>query len=79
MLHRVTIGLETRPDMVGYLKKDLATGRPWLVVMDRGAHERGRWADPRLQWRLVDQTPPGHRRPMVLLEPVLKTEGSGGP
>ena len=79
MLHRVTVGLETRPDMVGYLEKDLATGRPWLVVMDRGAHERGRWADPRLQWRLVDQTPPGHRRPMVLLEPVLKTQGSGGP
>jgi len=79
ILHRVTIGLETRPDMVGYLKEDLATGRPWLVVMDRRAHADGRWADAGLEWRLVDQTPPGHRRPMVLLEPALKAEGSSNP
>ena len=79
MLHRVTIGLEVRPDMVGYLKQDLATGRPWLVVMDRKAYERGRWADPGIAWRLVDETPPGHRRPMVLLEASLETEGPGRP
>jgi len=72
-------GLETRPDMVGYLKGDLATGRPWLVVMDRKAYEDGRWADAGLEWRLLDQTPAGHRRPMVLLEPALKTEGSSKP
>ncbi len=79
MLHRFAVGLETQRDMVGYVKEDLATGRPWLVVMDRKAHENGRWSDPGLRWHLVDQTPPGHRRPMVLLEPILKPKGPGEP
>jgi len=79
LLHRVTTGLEAQPDMVGYLKEDLAAGRPWLVIMDRQAYENRRWADPGLAWHLVDQTQAGHRRPMVLLEPLPKTEGSAEP
>ncbi len=79
LLHRNTVSLQSHPDMVGYLKKELAAGRPWLVVMNRRSHEGGRWADPALAWRLVGETPPGHRRPMVLLEPALRTEGPGKP
>ncbi|MBE3134614.1 MAG: glycosyltransferase family 39 protein [Acidobacteria bacterium] len=58
-------------DLVPWLKQELADGRRWLVVMDRKAHVAGRWADPALAWRVVDEMPPEHRRPMVLLEPAL--------
>ncbi len=54
-----------------WLRHELAQGRPWLVVMERRSFERVRWAEEGLAWRVRVETPPNHRRPMVLLEPVL--------
>ena len=58
-------GLRAHPDAAGFLKRERAAGRPWLLVMDRRAWEQGRWSDPAVTWRVVAETAPGHRRPMV--------------
>jgi 4-amino-4-deoxy-L-arabinose transferase-like glycosyltransferase len=73
LLHRGTRSLAADPDgLVEFLRRERARGRRWLVVMDRKTLDAGRWTAPDLEWREVVATPPLHRRPMVLVEPVWK-------
>jgi len=60
-------GLRAHPNVADFLEAQRAAGRPWLLVMDRRAWRQGRWADPASGWRVVAETAPGHRRPMVCL------------
>ncbi len=58
-----------------FLAARLAAGELWLVVTDREVWEAGMWETEALGFDLVypkDETPPVHRRPMVLLAPYLK-------
>jgi len=62
-------GLRAHPDAADFLERQRAAGRPWLLVADRRAWRKGRWSDLPDGWRVVAETPDGHRRPMVCAAP----------
>jgi len=62
-------GLRAHPGSADFLEAERAAGRSWLVVMDRRDYNQDRWGDLAAGWRVVAETVPGHRRPMVCLAP----------
>jgi hypothetical protein len=65
--------LRAHPDAEGFLERQAAEGRSWLLVTDLGTW-RADWVNVVPSWGVAARTPEGHRRPMVCAGPTAEEE-----
>ena len=68
----VVTDLRTHLEPVDLWGGEEGCGRGWFEVADVQVWQEGRWQDLPGEWRVVAETPDGHRRPMVCAAPVTE-------